>query len=175
MTTVSPTNSAASSIVGRIAGENALLAPELTPELTSLELMELGRLLLEGVDRIGALGACLQMLDELLVTGRPPAIADAARVVELSLSTAQPLFHEICTALDNLGTPRLQAASTRLCHADQATAAAAECLSADLKRFAKRNAAYHRRAEGLSRGLTASLRTLHALGMAGSGRLLAEA
>jgi hypothetical protein len=111
-----------------------------------------------------------------MLTGRPHAIADAAMAVELCLSEAEPVFLRIGHALNDLGAPRLQDAAQRLRHAEQATAAAAaEGLRAALRRFAKRNAACQRRAQGLSRGLTASLRTLHAIGIVEHGRLIAEA
>ncbi len=136
----------------------------------------LGDLLNQGLDQVTALALCLETLDELMITGRPPAIADAAMTVEHALSAAEPVFLRLGQALDRLGMPCLQDAANRLRRSDQGAAAtSAESLGTSLRRFARRSAAYHRRAQSLSRGLTGSLRTLHALGLAGSGRLLAEA
>jgi hypothetical protein len=48
-------------------------------------------------------------------------------------------------------------------------------LRFSLSRFAKRSVAANRRAQHLNRGLNAALRTLQALGVQDSGRLIAEA
>ena len=129
-----------------------------------------------GLRMVADLERSLQGVDALLLTGRPHAIADAAKAMELSLSTAEPAIQRIVLALETLGAPRLRDAAQQLLGSDQANAAAAaDALRTALKRFATRNDACHRRAQGLGRGLNASLRTLHALGLAGSGRLIAEA
>jgi hypothetical protein len=127
-----------------------------------------------GLGTVADLEQNLQSLDALLLTGRPHAIADAATALELSLSAADPAFQRVAQALTALGAGRLQDAAQQLRPSDQA-AAAAESLRTALKRFVKRNDACHRRAQGLGRGLNASLRALHALGMAGNDRLIAEA
>lgn len=172
MTGTSPVDPAAvNAFVEQDVSEDTTLPAEPKPEL-----LQLGRLLLQGLNHITALSACLETLDDLMVTGRPPAIADAATAVELSLSAAEPVFSVVCKTLDSLGSVRLQDAADRLRQVDQMeAAAAAESLHAALRRFVRRNVAYHRRAQGLGRGLAASLRAMHALGMAGNGRLLAEA
>jgi hypothetical protein len=129
-----------------------------------------------GLRSVEDLEQSLESLDALLLTGRPHAIADAAMAVELSLLEAEPVLAAIGAALDHFGMPRLQDAAQQLRRSDQGTAAATvDGLRTALKRFARRNDARHRRAQGLGRGLGASLRTLHALGMAGNGRLIAEA
>jgi hypothetical protein len=129
-----------------------------------------------GISTIDDLERSLESLDALLLTGRPHAIADAAMAVELSLSEAEPVFAAIGQALNRFGVPRLQDAAQQLRRSGQGTAAATvDSLRMALKRFALRSDACHRRARGLGRGLSASLRTLHALGMAGNGRLIAEA
>jgi hypothetical protein len=129
-----------------------------------------------GIGRVADLERNLDSLDALLLTGRPHAIADAAMALELSLSEAKPVFAAIGEALNRFGMPRLQDAVQQLRRSDQGTdAATVDGLRMALKHFAKRNDACHRRACGLGRGLSASLRTLHALGMAGNGRLIAEA
>ena len=74
-----------------------------------------------------------------------------------------------------IGVERLRDAALQLSRSDRAAAFAVDTLRVALKRFAKRNDACRRRAQGLSKGLNASLRTLHALGLHGSGRLIAEA
>jgi hypothetical protein len=149
---------------------------DLSPSDESPDLSRVGAILHRGLERIDALERSLQSLDDLMLAGRPDAIADAAMAVELCLSEAEPVFLHIGHALHSLGTPRLQDAARRLRKADHASAAtAAEGLRAALKRFAKRNATCERRARGLSRGLNASLRTLHALGIVEHGRLIAEA
>jgi hypothetical protein len=140
------------------------------------DLQRFGEALHQGLDRVAALERSLQSLADLMLTGRPHAIADAAMAVELSLTEAEPIFLQIGHALNRIGAPRLQDAAQQLRRSDQpAAAAAAEALRAALKRFVKRSAACHRRAQSLSRGLNASLRTLHALGSIEQGRLIAEA
>ena len=129
-----------------------------------------------GLCVVADLERSLEKLDVLLLTGRPDAIADAAKAMELSFSAAEPAFQRVALALETLGVTRLGDAAQQLRRSEETSAAAtADALRKVLKRFARRNDACHRRAQGLSRGLSASLRTLQALGMAGSGRLIAEA
>ena len=129
-----------------------------------------------GLGVVSDLERSLERLDGLLLTGQPHAIADAAKAMELAFSTAEPTFQRIVLALETLGVARLGDAAQHLRQADEATAAAtADALRGALKRFVRRNDASHRRAQGLGRGLSASLRALHAFGMAGNGRLIAEA
>jgi hypothetical protein len=137
--------------------------------------IELSDALQEGLGTLAALEESLQSLDALLLTGRPHAIADAATALELSLSAAEPVFQRITQALTAIGVERLRDVALQLRRSDRATAFAADTLRAALKRLAKRNDACHHRAQGLGKGLTASLRMLHALGLYGSGRLIAEA
>jgi hypothetical protein len=129
-----------------------------------------------GLHMVADLEQALRTLDALLLTGRPHAIADAAKAMELSLSAAEPAFQRIALAMETVGATRLQDVALQLRQSDQVPAAAtADALRRALKLFARHNDACHRRAQGLGRGLSASLRTLHTLGMAGSGRLIAEA
>ena len=129
-----------------------------------------------GLCMVAELERSSQSLDALLLTGRPHAIADAAKAMELSLTTAEPVFTRVVVALEALGAARLQDAGQRLRGADEAkAAAAADRLRAALKGFVRRNDSRRRRAQGLDRGLSASLRTLHGFGLAGNGRLIAEA
>jgi hypothetical protein len=129
-----------------------------------------------GLRMVADLERSSQSLDVLLLTGRPHAIADAARAMELSLAAAEPVFRRIASALGEIGVARLQDAGERLRRSDEAqAAAAADRLRTALKRFVRLNESRRRRAQGLDRGLSASLRTLHAFGLAGNGRLIAEA
>jgi hypothetical protein len=142
----------------------------------SSDLSALGDALECGLGVVADLERTLQGLDALLLTGLPHAIADAAKGMELSLSSAEPAFQRIVLGLEALGAARLQDAAQQFRRFDQAaTAVTAESLRRALKRFARRNDACQRRALGLGRGLSASLRTLHAVGMAGNGRLIAAA
>jgi hypothetical protein len=129
-----------------------------------------------GLDVVADLERNLEHLDAVLLTGRPHAIADAANALELSLSSAEPAFRCIVQSLEAMGAARLRDAAQQMRRSDQATTATmADNFLRALKRFARRNDGCRRRAQGLGRGLSASLRTLHALGMAGNGRLIAEA
>jgi hypothetical protein len=129
-----------------------------------------------GLRMVADLERSSQSLDALLLTGRPHAIADAAKAMELSLAAAEPVFKRMVLALEELGAARLQDAGERLRRSDEPqAAAAADRLRTALKRFVRRNESRRRRAQGLDRGLSASLRTLHAFGLAGNGRLIAEA
>ncbi|WP_419759411.1 hypothetical protein [Acidisoma sp.] len=129
-----------------------------------------------GMAAVADLERSLEALDALVLTGPPHAIADAAKAMEMSLFMAEPTFRRITLALEAAGAVRLQDAAHRLRRADQAVVAAAvDTFRSALRRFAQRNEASHRRAQGLVRGLSASLRTLHALGVAGNGRLIAAA
>jgi hypothetical protein len=129
-----------------------------------------------GLRMLADLEHSLERLDAVLLTGRPHAIADAAKAMELSFATAEPAFQRIVVQLETFGATRLRDAAQQLRRADQTTAAAAaDSLRTALKRFVKRNDACYRRAQGLGRGLSASLRTIHGLGLTGNGRLIAEA
>ena len=150
--------------------------PEVELSRASSDLSAFKDALHNGLTMVVDIECRMQSLDALLLTGRPHAIADAAKAMELSLFAAEPTFQSIALALETLGTVRLEDAAQHLRRSNQGSAAAAaDHLRTALRRFVRRNASCHRRAQGLGRGLTASLRTLHALGMAGSGRLIAEA
>jgi 3-deoxy-D-arabino-heptulosonate 7-phosphate (DAHP) synthase class II len=70
----------------------------------------------------------------------------------------------------------LIAAAAQLRHIAQEDAAGlAEALRFALARFAKRSVSANRRAQQLNRGLNAALKTLQAIGVQESGRLIAEA
>ena len=153
-----------------------IMQPEAESRHEGPHLSALSDALQFGLDVVSDLEQSLETLDVLLLTGRPHAIADAARAMELSFSAAEPAFQRIALALETLGVARLRDAAQELRRSDEATAAAAaDALRRAMKRLLRRNDACHRRAQGLGRGLGASLRTLHAFGMAGNGRLIAEA
>jgi hypothetical protein len=150
--------------------------PKARPTPTSPEVSAFAEALCCASSVVADLERTLEHLDAVLLTGRPHAIADATKAMELSLSASEPAFRCIELALETLGAARLQDAAQQLRRSDQATTAAmADSFRQTLKQFARRNDACRRRAQGLGRALSASLRTLHALGMAGNGRLIAEA
>jgi hypothetical protein len=143
--------------------------PKARPTPTSPEVSAFAEALCCASSVVADLERTLEHLDAVLLTGRPHAIADATKAMELSLSASEPAFRCIELALETLGAQQLR-------RSDQATTAAmADSFRQTLKQFARRNDACRRRAQGLGRALSASLRTLHALGMAGNGRLIAEA
>jgi hypothetical protein len=130
----------------------------------------------QGLDLVEDLSQKLQHLDQLMLTGRPNEISDAAAVVEQALKSASPAFAEIAETMGRLGACNLAAAAAQLRQIEQADAAGvAEALRFALARFAKRSMGANRRAQQLNRGLNAALRTLQALGVQESGRLIAEA
>ena len=146
------------------------LALESSGLSTFSDVLQLGLVVIADLDRK------LQSLDALLLTGRPHSIADAADAMASAVSSAEPAFQRIVLALEELGTVRLQDAAQQLRRSDQATAATtADHLRSALKQFGRRSDACYRRAQGLGRGLSASLSTLHAFGAVRNGRLIAEA
>jgi hypothetical protein len=133
-------------------------------------------MLKHGVALVEDLSHKLQSLDDLMLTGQPYQIAEAAAVVEAALSAAAPTFSDIATTMHTLGAGNLHAAAAQFRRSEMDDAARlAESLRFSLSRFAKRSVAANRRAQHLNRGLNAALRTLQALGVQDSGRLIAEA
>jgi len=129
-----------------------------------------------GLDLVADLNQKLHALDDLLLTGQPTQIADAAEAVELSLRSAAPAFERIAAVVEQLGAGNLKIAAMQLREAEQPDAAGlADALRLALKRFANRSVEANRRAQHLSRGINSALRSLHALGVHESGRLIAEA
>jgi len=129
-----------------------------------------------GLDLVAALQAKLIELDALLLTGRPAEIVEAAALVEASLKASAPAFERIAELVEELGAGNLKAAALQLREAEQPDAARqAEALRLALKRFATRSVQANRRAQHLTRGLNTALRSLQALGVHESGRLIAEA
>lgn len=133
-------------------------------------------LLRHGLALVEGLTARLQELDGLMLTGKPSEISQAAAGVEQALSESAPAFAEIAAMMGVLGASDLTAAAAQLRHIEQSEAAVlAEALRGSLTRFAKRSVSAGRRAQQLNRGLSAALRSLQALGVQDSGRLIAEA
>ncbi len=133
-------------------------------------------LLQHGLDMVEDLSRKLQDLDNLMLTGKPHEISDAALVIETALRDAAPAFEDIAATMNILGAQNLQAAAMRLREAQQDNAAGlAEALRRALARFAQKSVGANRRAQSLNRGLNAALRTLHAFGAQETGRLIAEA
>jgi len=133
-------------------------------------------LLKHGLEQVEALSLRLQCLDTLLLSGKPQEIFEAAAMVEAALEQAQPAFAEIGATMGRLGACNLAAAAAQLREIEQEDAAGlAEALRFALARFAKSSAKANRRAQQLNRGINAALRSLHALGVQDSGRLIAEA
>lgn len=133
-------------------------------------------LLRQGLELVEGLTSKLQYLDGLMLTGKPNEISQAAASVEQALSDAAPAFSEISSMMGVLGASSLSVAAAQWRHSEQTeTAILAEALRGSLGRFAKRSISANRRAVQLNKGLSAALRSLQALGVQESGRLIAEA
>ena len=133
-------------------------------------------MLQSGLGLVAELNRKLQSLDDLMLSGRPEEIAEAAQNDEIALKLASPTFGAITTTMEQLGAANLQAAAESFRRADQNDAASlTDALRLALRRFAKRSVEAGRRAQQLNRGLTAALQTLQELGVQESGRLIAEA
>lgn len=133
-------------------------------------------ILRHGLELVEDLSRKLQFLDMLMLAGRPNDISDAAASIEAALKAAGPAFAEITDTMARLGACNLAAAAAQLRSIEEADAAGlAEALRAALTRFAKKSVSANRRAQQLNRGLNAALKSLQALGVQESGRLIAEA
>lgn len=133
-------------------------------------------ILRHGLELVEDLSRKLQYLDNLMLAGQPNEISDAALAVETALKTASPAFAEIAETMGRLGACNLATAAAQLRHIEEEDAAGlAEALRFALARFAKRSVGANRRAQQLNRGLNAALKTLQALGVQETGRLIAEA
>jgi hypothetical protein len=136
----------------------------------------IAQVLQQGLDLVEDLSHKLQNLDHLMLGGKPNEISEAASVVESALKSASPAFAEIAEPMGRLGACNLTAAAAQLRRLEEEDAAGlAEALRFALARFAKRSVSANRRAQQLNRGLNAALKTLQALGVQESGRLIAEA
>jgi len=130
----------------------------------------------QGLRLVEELHSRLCTLDEIMLTGRPEEITEAAIAVQTSLRDAAPAFSEIESAMHGLVAQNLREAAQEWRRAEQGdTAGLAESLRLALSRFGKRAAGANRRARQINNGLNAALRSLHFLGVQESGRLIAEA
>jgi hypothetical protein len=138
--------------------------------------LPVAQILKQGLDLVEDLSLKLQKLDALMLTGQPNEISDAASLIEQALKSAAPAFADIADTMGELGASNLHAAAAQLRKIEEEDAAGlAEALRFALARFAKRSVSANRRAQQLNRGLNAALKTLQALGVEESGRLIAEA
>jgi len=152
------------------------IAGQFRPIPQAAEPLEVAAVLQQGLELVEDLSCKLQHLDSLMLTGKPNEISDAAAVVESALKSASPAFAEIADTMGRLGACNLTAAAAQLRQIEEEDAAGlAEALRFALSRFAKRSTGANRRAQQLNRGLNAALKTLQALGVQESGRLIAEA
>jgi len=134
------------------------------------------RALHQGLELVDDLNRKMKNLDGLMLIGPPGEIAEAAVAVESSLKAASPAFQEIAAIMEHFGISSLKTAAEQLRQSELGDAAAlAEAFRVALKRFAKRSVGANRRAHHLSRGVNNALRTLQALGVQETGRLIAEA
>jgi hypothetical protein len=137
---------------------------------------EVAHVLRHGLELVEDLSRKLHYLDTLMLTGKPNDISDAAATIEAALKAAAPSFAEIAEAMGRLGACNLTAAAAQLRKIEEEDAAGlAEALRIALTRFAKKSVSANRRAQQLNRGLNAALKSLQALGVQESGRLIAEA
>jgi len=133
-------------------------------------------MLQSGLSLVAGLNRSMQSLDDLMISGSPEEIAEAAQLVEAALKNASPTFSAIAATMEQLGAVNLRAAAETFRRAEQNDAASlSDALRLALSRFAKRSVDAGRRAQQLNRGLTAALQTLQELGVQESGRLIAEA
>ena len=152
------------------------IAGQFRPVPATAEPAPVSTVLQHGLELVEDISAKLQHLDQLLLTGKPNEISEAASMVELALNTASPAFSEIAETMGRLGASNLAAAAAQLRQIEEEDAAGlAEALRFALTRFAKRSVSANRRAQQLNRGINAALKTLQALGVEESGRLIAEA
>jgi hypothetical protein len=152
------------------------IAGQFRPVNTVPEALPVSSVLAHGLELVEDLSSKLQHLDTLMLSGKPNEISEAAAAVEAALRHASPAFADIAETMGKLGACNLAAAAAQLRQIEEEDAAGlAEALRFALARFAKRSVGANRRAQQLNRGLNAALRSLQALGMQESGRLIAEA
>jgi hypothetical protein len=152
------------------------IAGQFRPVHQSAAALPVAQILKQGLELIEDLSLKLQNLDALMLTGQPNEISEAASLIEVALKTAAPAFATIADTMGELGASNLHAAAAQLRKIEEEDAAGlAEALRFALARFAKRSVSANRRAQQLNRGLNAALKTLQALGVEESGRLIAEA
>ncbi|MDE8349113.1 MAG: hypothetical protein POG74_06450 [Acidocella sp.] len=134
------------------------------------------KILGKGLGLVEDISQKLQNLNDLMLTGKPHEIADAAMAIEAALKGASPAFADITRTMEALGAGTLQAAADQLRLTEQNDAASLiDALRHALSRFAKRSVDANRRAVQLNRGINSTLKSLQSLGIQENGRLIAEA
>ncbi len=142
----------------------------------AMDSRSIASILRSGIEIVDDLHNKLAALDQLLLTGRPAEITDAAIAIEHSLQNTNPAFSEIVSAMRDLGAPNLEAAAREWRRTDDPeTAELADALRKALSRFANRTVGAGRRARQLNNGINAAMRSLQSFGLEESGRLIAEA
>jgi hypothetical protein len=156
-----------------IAGQFRNVASDPIP---ALDVPPVTNVLRHGLELVEELSRKLHNLDALMLTGKPNDVSDAAAGIETALKAAAPSFAAIADTMGRLGACNLTAAAAQLRKIEEEDAAGlAEALRVALSRFAKKSVGANRRAQQLNRGLNAALKSLQALGVQESGRLIAEA
>ena len=146
------------------------------PVTNPSEAPPIAQILSQGLQLVEDLSLKLAQLDALMLTGKPHEISDAAAAIEAALKASSPAFANIADTMGRLGACNLAAAAAQLRQIEEEQAAIlADSLRIALTRFSKRSVSANRRAQQLNRGLNAALKTLAALGVQESGRLIAEA
>jgi hypothetical protein len=160
-----------------IAGSFRSVVPEAEEAKGSQhDLPPVSDVLRQGLALVEDLSRRLQWLDTLMLSGKPNEISDAAAGIEAALKQAAPAFADITETMGRLGASNLAAAAAQLRKIEEEDAAGlAEALRSALTQFAKKSVSANRRAQQLNRGLNAALKSLQALGVQESGRLIAEA
>lgn len=125
---------------------------------------------------LGTVDDTLASLQTLLLTGRPPAIADMAQRLDMALAAAQPILDRIRDHLAEMKLRNLAELSLALVQRGEGELARAiRDVELRLRTIMAHSLSGYRRADGLARSLTASLRQLRAAGAVDQPGLLAEA
>ena len=118
----------------------------------------------------------LGQLETLLLTGRPPAIADMAMQLDMALAAAKPILDRIRDHLAAMKLRNLGELSLALFQrGENDLARAIRDVEYRLTAIMTHSLSGYRRADGLARSLTASLAQLHVAGAIDQPGLLAEA
>jgi hypothetical protein len=118
----------------------------------------------------------LALLQTLLLTGRPPDIADMALRLDIALTAAQPILDKIHDHLASMKMLNLAELSLALLQRGESDLARGiRDVELRLKAIMTHSLSGYRCADGLARSLTASLAQLRAAGAIDPPGLLAEA
>lgn len=125
---------------------------------------------------LDAVHETLASLETLLLTGRPPAIADMALRLDMALAAARPILDKMRDHLTSMKVRNLAELSLAvLQHGERDLARAIRDVELRLRGIMTHSLSGYRRADGLARSLTASLAQLRAAGAIDPPGLLAEA